>query len=343
MERHGSRRSRRQLVLGTAGAGLVVLGGCIGPLAGSQPPRPARRVGALWSSASDEVASTRFEAFRAALHSRGYVDGQNISFEARFADGNNSLAAERAAELISLPVDLILAVGGQAGRAAWNATHTIPIVQIAGNLVDEGKAASYARPGGNITGLASTFDGLGQKRLQLLKETLPALNRVAVLTNGAQLAVASRRASMITEAQRAAEALGVQIQVLDVRAAQDFDAAFAAILQEHAEALFPVDLAFLFDHQLRILAFAAQNRLPAIYGGRGFAEAGGLMSYGPNTLDLYERAATYVAKILDGTSPADLPIELPMRFDFVANLKTAAALGITFSNEILLQVTEVIQ
>src|SRR4051812_19509738 len=200
--------SRRQFVRGVSAsgavaAGLAVVAGCIGPLAGDHPPPPMRRVGVLWTTASDEVTTTRFEVFRAALRAGGYAEGQNVLFESRFTDGYDAQTPGLAAELVALPVDVILAAGGQAGRAASNATRTLPIVQVAGNPVDEGKAATYARPGGNLTGLASDSEGMLGKRLQLLKETLPALTRVAVLLNDAQ----PTAAAMTTETQRAADAL----------------------------------------------------------------------------------------------------------------------------------------
>jgi len=280
------------------------------------------------------------EAFQQGLRAHGLVEGHNIAIDYRWADGEAGRLPELAVELINLPVDVIVVVAVPAASAAKSATSTIPIV--ATNFADPvgtGLVASLARPGGNLTGLATdTGPAQAGKRLELLREAVPGVSRVAALwdPDPAQ----SRR---LSETQDAARALGVVVQAVPVRGPNDFDRALDAIVREQAEAIAVLGGPFLFENRTRIAEFAWQNRLPSMGGRREFADAGHLMAYGANFPDLARRAAVYVDKILKGAKPADLPIEQPMRFDFVVNLKTAQNLGITFPNEIMLQVTEVIQ
>jgi putative ABC transport system substrate-binding protein len=291
--------------------------------------------------ATNEVAQQgNSEAFAQGLQELGYVEGHNILIERRYAEGQVSRYPELVAELIQLPVDLIVAVGTLAIRAAKDATDTIPIVMVIANEpVRQGFVASFARPGGNLTGLTQINVQLTGKHLQLLKETAPGLSRVAFLWNPA----IPDRAYELQETEAAAQALALRVQPLEARTPEELEAAFDAAASGRSDGLLLQNSALHFAHQARIAALAARNHLPAMSGFPEFAAAGGLMGYGPNLADQFRRAASYVDKILKGTKPADLPVEQPMRFDFVVNMKTAQALGITFPNEIMLQVTEVIQ
>ena len=340
MERRGSRLSRRAFVVGAAGLGLVA--GC-GRLSW-QADAPARvpRLGFLTQGVPSEESRRRVLApFRQGLSEHGLVEGQNLAIAYRWADGGPERLAQPAAELVSDRVDVIVTVGTPAAYAARNATSTIPIVMLgASEPVRAGLVASLAQPGGNVTGLS--FDagpGLWGKRLQLLHAVVPGVSRVAVLWNPGE----SGLSDALGEATDAAHGLGIDAQVVPVRRVDDFDGAFKAIAGGRAGAMFMIGGPFFFVHRVRIADFALQNRLPSMQSGREYAEAGVLMAYGPRFPDLAHRGAAYVDKILKGAKPADLPVEQPMTFDFVVNLKTAQALGITFPNEILLQVTEVIQ
>jgi|SRR5437867_4962784 len=280
------------------------------------------------------------EAFRQGLREVGYVDGQNIVIEYRYAEGKAERLPDLAAELVSLKVDVIVAGGTPAPLAAKHATRTIPIVMAAaGDPVGSGLVASLARPGGNVTGLGALSPELGGKRLQLLKEVVPGVSRVAVLWNAANpYAVLVAR-----ETEAAARTLGVQAQSLEVRGPDDFENALPAAIRGGAGALIVVEDPLTFQYRMRIADFAARNRLPAIDGYREYAEAGALMAYGANLADLYRRAATYVDKILKGAKPADLPVEQPTKFELVINIKTAKALGLTIPPSLLLRADQVIE
>jgi putative ABC transport system substrate-binding protein len=278
------------------------------------------------------------DAFRQGLREHGYVEGHNLAVEWRFAEGGVEQLRDAADELVRLPVDVIVAQSTPAAAAARQATSTIPIVVAIGDPVGIGLAASLARPGGNVTGLTNLSTGLGGKRLELLRETMPGVVRVAVLwppDNPVKVA-------QWTETQGAARTLGIQLQSLEVGGPEDFEGAFAAAEQGHAEALIVFGDNLTAGYASQLADLAARSHLPAMYETRLLVDAGGLMAYGPSNLSLYRRAAYYVDRILKGASPADLPVEQPMTFDFVVNMKTAQALGITFPNEIMLQVTEVI-
>src|SRR5438132_6738971 len=299
------------------------------------------RLGLLIPSAVSAVAS-RLEAFRHGLRDLGYVEGRTITLEYRFADGQADRLPALVAELVQLPVDVLVVDGTVALRAAQHATTTVPIVMaVSGDPVGEGLVASLARPGGNITGLSSRAPEVSGKRLELLKEAVPQLSRVAALWH--------RDAPVgpyVKATQAAAQALGLQLQALAVGSPDEFDQAFAAMTREHADALVVLPSAQFFSHQHvaeRVAALAMTHRLPTMFGGREVTEAGGLMSYGPNYDDFYRRAAIYVDKILKGTKPADLPVEQPMKFELVINLKTAKALGITMPPSLLLLADEVIR
>src|SRR5437867_8146605 len=282
------------------------------------------------------------DAFRQGLRELGWVEGQNIVIDYRYAEGRVDRPPDLAAELVRLKVDLIVASAGtQAATAAKNATGTIPIVMIAvRDPVGTGLIASLARPGGNVTGV-SGYAGLEivAKQLELLKETVPKIRRVAILSNPTN----AYHQLAIREANVAARSLGVQLQLLEARGPNEFDGAFAAMAKERVGALLVVSDAMLNSHRTRLADLAARSRLPAAYGVREEVEAGGLMSYVPSILDSYRQAAPSVDRILRGAKPADLPVEQPMKFELVLNLKTAEALGLTIPPLILFQADEVIR
>jgi len=287
--------------------------------------------------------------FRQGLAELGYVEGQNLVIEYRYRKRQKvrqrlfDVAAPLAAELVGLKVDVIVTSASPSViRAAQRATSTIPIV-MTGSVVDPVKAGfveSLARPGGNITGLTNLASYLHAKRLQLLKEAFPRISRVAILWPLGQQKAAMK------EIQAVAQALKIQIQSVNVFGRLGLDgleSAFSAISREAPDALLVAQTYFMITHRARIIEFAAKKRLPAIYGGSRFADAGGLMFYGPNTNNLYRQAAIYVNKILKGAQPADLPIEQPRKFDLVINLKAAKARGLTIPPAVLLQATKVIK
>ena len=281
-----------------------------------------------------------YEAFRQQLHQLGYIEGQNIVFEYRPAEGRAERLPDFAAELVRLKVDVIVAGGTLGPQAAKHATGTIPIVlAAAGDPVGTGLVASLAKPGGNVTGLSNHSAELTGKRLQLTKEVVPGLSRVAVLWNAAN-PIAEL---VFKETEAAARTLGVQIQSLEVRSSDDFENALLAAVNGRAGALFVVDDPLVFRNRTRIAEFAARNRLPATAFYKQFAEAGGLMTFGASLADLYRRAAIFVDKILKGAKPADLPVEQPTKFELVINLKTAKALGLTIPPSLLQRADQVIE
>jgi putative ABC transport system substrate-binding protein len=290
---------------------------------------------------SRETAQDVANAFPRGLRDLGWVEGQNIVIDYRFADGNVDQLPDLAAELVRLRVDVIVAGAQAAVIAAKNATRTIPIVMfLAVDPVGSGLVASFARPGGNITGLTFTAGPeLYGKQLELLKNALPRVSRVAILVNPAN--PFSVRA--LREIEIAARALGLQRQVVEIRHPGELDNAFAALTAARPDAIFVTADSMLFQHRVRLAHLAAKSRLPAMSGLREHAEAGGLMAYGANLADLARRAATYVDKILKGAKPADLPIEQPTKFELVINMKTAKALGLTIPSSLLLQADQVIE
>jgi putative tryptophan/tyrosine transport system substrate-binding protein len=280
------------------------------------------------------------EAFRQGLREHGYVEGKNIVVDYRWADGNEQRLRAIVAELIRVKVDLIVASAPAAARAAKEAATTIPIVMVlVADPVAFGFVASLARPGGNVTGFAFLLPELSGKRLQLLKDAIPKLSRVAVLWNAAN----PYKAFDLKEVQAVAEALRVAVETLPVRGPDDFAHAFEAAIASGAGGLITLDDPFTIGHRTRIVSLALKYRLPALYGVRPFADAGGLMSYGPDRFDQNRRAATYVDKILRGAKPADLPVEQPMKFELVINLKTAKALGLTIPPSVLGRADQVIE
>jgi putative ABC transport system substrate-binding protein len=279
----------------------------------------------------------QWDAFRQTLRELGWVEGQNIILEFRPPAQEGDPYDDLAAELVHLKVDVIVATGTRAVRATKQATSTIPIVMSAApNPVEEGLVASLARPGGNVTGLSVMDVDLGGKRLEILKEIVPGASRVAVLWGPPQ-------EQQFHAVGAAARVLGVQILDLQVAQDDDLDHAFETASRDRAGAMFVLANVFTFGLRARVVDHALQHRLPAIYSLTSFAHAGGLVAYGPSDTEYYRRATVYVDKILKGAKPGDLPVEQPMKFELVINLKTAKALGVTFPPTILLQATEVIQ
>jgi putative ABC transport system substrate-binding protein len=275
------------------------------------------------------------------LRDLGYVEGQNIAIEQRFSEGKYEQLPALAAELVGLKVDVIVAPASQNPLAAKQATRTIPIVMTnAFDPVASGLVASLARPGGNVTGLS--FEASPQtigKQLELLKEIVPHVSRMAVLENPAN----PSHALYLGEAKVAARTLGVRLQTLEARGPDDFERAFTAIIRERAEALLVLEDGMFFLHQTRITDLAAKRHLPAVSGLREFTHAGGLESYAPSLRDNFRRAAYFVDRILKGAKPADLPVEQPTKFDLVINLKTAKVLGLTIPPSVLARADEVIE
>jgi putative ABC transport system substrate-binding protein len=274
------------------------------------------------------------------LRELGYIEGTNLTVERRFAAGRREKLSAFASELIALKPDLILTQGGQSAEAVSRATHDIPVVIIgAGDPVGAGIVEGLGRPGGNVTGVTEVSTELSAKRLQLLKEAVPAIARVAVLWNAADRAMNLR----YREIEAAAKAMQIAIRSIEVRDPEDFEAAFEVMRGEHPDAMFMVSDALTSLNRKRIIEFAAQTRLPAVYEYRELVDDGGLMAYGPNLRDLFARAAYYIDKILKGARPSDLPVEQPTKFELVINLKTAKALGVTVSPALLARADDVIE
>ena len=281
-----------------------------------------------------------WDYFRQALRDLGYVDGQNIIIEYRNAQGEPERLAQAARELASIPVDVIVEFGSTGAHAAKNATTTIPIVMISiGDPVRAGFVASLARPGGNMTGNTILGPDLSAKRIQILKEVLPSVSRPAFLWNPDN----ASNALIPQEYQAAMPKLGMSLILVPVRNTHEFDPAFAAMLREHADALLMTNDPFHQRHIQKILAFLAENRIPGMFQIKENVLAGGFMSYGASLPDLFRRGASYVHKILQGTRPADLPVEQPTKFELVINVKTAKAIGVTVPESILLRADEVIE
>jgi putative ABC transport system substrate-binding protein len=268
------------------------------------------------------------------------MEGKNITIESRHVAIRVGVLPDLVANLVLLKVDVIVAVGDAAISAAKHATSTIPIVMVASaDPVGSGLVASLARPGGNLTGLSALSPELSGKRLELLREAIPGASRIAVLMNPTNPA----KARNVREIQTVAQTLGVQLQTLEVRGPDEFEGAFAALTREHAEALLVLGDPMALTYRIRIVDLVAKGRLPAMYDLREFVEAGGLMAYGPSLPDLFRRAAYYVDRILKGAKPGDLPVEQPVKFELVINLKTTKTLGLSLPPSLLFQANEVIQ
>jgi putative tryptophan/tyrosine transport system substrate-binding protein len=308
------------------------------PAAESRAAGDGSRIGFLFYGAPGR--SPEIDAFRQGLRDLGYVEGQNITTEYRFADGRLGRLPELAAELVRLKVDVIVTPGTPASMAAKKATSTIPIV-FAGvaDALGAGLVASVARPGGNATGLTSISAALSGKRLELLKLVAPKATRVAVLYNPAD----QSNVLVLTQLQESSRALGLTLLPLAVRGPGEFAGAFASMAREHAQALFVAAGALTTEHRKSLVGLADKSRIPAMWGERQFVEAGGLMSYAVNFYDEIRRAATYVDKILKGAKPADLPVEQPTMFELIINLKTAKALGLSIPSSLLSRADQIIE
>jgi putative ABC transport system substrate-binding protein len=283
------------------------------------------------------------EAFRRGLRDLGYVEGRHFVMEFRGAGGQIERFSAVAAELVALKVDVIVAGGTIMTRAAMEATRTIPIVcPVAGDAVADGLVTSLARPGGNVTGLSLVGVELVAKRLELFKLAIPGISRLAVLRQPGALPEGTEKA-VLKEYESAARALGLQLQFAEVRRADDLEKAFSDVAKGRANAVALVGGAMFFDARRRIVGLAARHRLPAVYSGKEFVIAGGLMSYGVDLADMHRRAATYVDKILKGAKPGDLPMEQPTKFEMVINLKGAKAIGLTLSPAVLSRADEVVE
>jgi ABC-type uncharacterized transport system substrate-binding protein len=305
--------------------------------ADAQQPEKIPRIGIL-SPGSSAMASVRDDIFRQGLRELGYIEGKNVAVEARYAEGKQDRLHDFARELIKLKVDVIVTATTPGVLAAKKTTTTIPIVFAgAGDPVRAGLVSSLARPGGNVTGLSILNPELEGKRLELLKETFPKIVRVAYLWDP------GNPGTGLIEMQAAAPALGLKLQPLEVRSAKDFDGAFESISRDQVQAITVAAVPIISINQKRIVDFAAKHRLPSIYPYGEFIDSGGLMFYGISFADLYRRAATYVDKILKGAKPADLPVEQPIKFELVVNLKTAKQIGLTIPPNVLARADRVIR
>ena len=327
---------------------FIVGGGALlaGPIAAdAQQPAKVARIGVLATTGSLALPEARvsLDVLRRGLREHGYVEGQNLLIEYRPGEGNLDRLPGLAMELVRLKVDVIVAGATPAALAAQQATTTIPIIAVAmGDPVRDGLVASLARPGGNITG--STFLGpeLVPKRMELLRETLPRMSRVAVLWHPGAFGERTMK-DLLSQAEAAARTLGMQLQLVDVQASDELDRAFSTMTGARADSLFVFPSAMLFSERRRIVGLAEKHRLPSMYNAREFVEIGGLIGYGANIPDLSRRAATSVDRILKGAKPGDLPVEQPTKFELVINLKTATALGVAIPPPLLQRADEVIQ
>jgi putative ABC transport system substrate-binding protein len=325
--------SRRKFLRAAASSFIITL-----PLAvGAEPAVRVARIGFLGSGSDNPIS----EPFRQGLRELGWVQGQNVLIDYRFAEGSIERLPDLAAELIQRNVDVIVAVATPSSLAAKRATRTIPVVMVAaGDPVAAGLVTNLARPDGNVTGLS--FDVNLEsftKSLELFKQASPNSRRVAVLINPANPAQHLAEKNLRVAAQH----LGIQLHVLEARGPEEFDAAFAVMSKDGLAGVLVVTDPIYVSNRARLAELALKHRLPSMHGVRAYVEAGGLMSYGPNIADLYRRASAYVDKILRGAKPRDLPVEQPSKFELIINLKTAKALGLTIPQAVLLRADEVIQ
>jgi putative ABC transport system substrate-binding protein len=310
-----------------------------GTFADAQQPKKVPRIG--WLSGGDPNSTrSQVEGFAQGLRELGYVEGQNIILEHRWAEGKSDRYPVLAGELVHLRVDVIVTLGTQATLAAKQATNTIPIVAGgAGDLIGEGLVASLARPGGNVTGLTNIDPDLSAKRLQLLKDAFPKVARVAVLFHGGP----GGDQEELSETQTAARALRIQIQPLQVKEPSQFQSRYAAMTKERVDALVIFHGSFTGFHRRELIELAVKHRLPTMCGSPVWSPDGGLISYGHDRHDQLRRAATYVDKILKGTKPADLPVQQPTKFELIINLKTAKQIGVTIPPNVLARADKVIK
>jgi len=333
MGHHGLRGGARAIALA-----LAVIGAT--SHAEAQPAAKVYRVGGLVDGAA-AAPRTRplLEAFLQGLRDLGWVEGRNLALDIRFTEGSPDRLAPLAAELVARNPDVLVGGGTGPTLALVHATSTIPIVTFSSDAVASGLVANLAHPGGNVTGLSNLSPELGGKRLQILKEIVPTLTRVALVGNSAN----PPTRQLVKETEQAARTLGVATIAVDVRGPKDFDTASAAISQSRAEGMLVSFDPATFVQLQRIVDFARERRLPAVYGIREFADAGGLLSYGVSLADLFRRAATYVDRILRGASPAALPVEQPTKFELIVNLRAAKALGLAVPSSVLARADEVIE
>jgi len=324
---------------------ITLLGGsAVGwPLAGSAQTQPKiPRVGYAFFGTPTSTKPV-VELFRQALRELGYVEGQTILLELRWAEGRVERTPELVAELVGLKVDVLVAPSNNTALAAKNATQTIPIVMMANDPVGFGLIGSLSRPGGNVTGVSFYYEAITEKRLELLKEMVPGLARVGVLRNPMLPGTPISLKEFAKETEVAAQRLGVALEALEVRGPEDFEAAFATAKQRNAQALIDNEGTLTLVHRSRITALAASNRLPVMYGFREFPDAGGLMSYGVSIPAVNGRVASFVDRILKGAKPADLPVEQTTKFELVINVKVAKALGLTVPPLLLTFADELIE
>jgi putative ABC transport system substrate-binding protein len=325
----------RRVFIGTLTGGLLAA-----PLAAeAQQAGRVPRVGFLSAGSRSDSVQRVVDEFRQGLRELGYVEGQTIAIEYRWAEGKEERLPDLASELVHLKVDVIVATIAAAVRAAKHATKAIPIVMVVNDPVAAGFVASVARPGGNITGLSMMSPEVVGKQLELLTQVVPKISRVAVLANPAN----PGNAAQLRQAEVVARALGMRLQPLEAHSPSEIDRAFAAMTRERAGALLVLLDPILAREREQIADLAAKGHLPAMYALRLHVEVGGLIAYGANIFDLYRRTAIYVDKILKGAKPGDLPVEQPTKFELVINLKTAKALGLTIPPSLLQRADEVIQ
>jgi len=321
---------------------LAVAFAMCGAVAQAQQPKKVTRIGYL-SSQDPAYESARAEGIRLALRDLGYIEGQNIAIDYRYSEGKTDRAPELAAELVRLKVDILVVAGGIHWiRAAKDATKTIPVVMagVGNDPVEAGLIESLARPGGNVTGLTNLTGKLAGKRLELLKEAVPKLARVAVLY---EPATPANLIEVNEDLPVAARALNLTVKPWEVRAASDFDRVFAALNKQRPDGLYVAGSPLTNANQKRIVSFALKSRLPSMYSGQEAVDAGGLMYYGADLADSYRRVAYYVDRILKGAKPADLPVEQPTKFELVINLKTAKQIGLTIPPNVLARADKVIR
>ena len=319
-------------------AAALALGLLAAPLAAdAQPPRKHFRIGFLEPGA---VRPLPWQAFRERLRELGYVEGQTVAFEVRWADGHLDRLHQLAAELVRLKVDVVVTAGSPAARAAKNATTSIPIVMATGgDPVGLGLVATLARPGGNVTGLTTLSRELSGKRLEMIKEALPRVARMGLLWHRtSDIDALTKR-----ETEEAAQTLGMPLKAHGVDGPADFERALSAIVADRAGAVLVATSPMFFGHRRQLAELALKHRLPTIFAFREYADAGGLMAYGPSYTELYQRAAGYVDRVLKGARPADLPVEQPTKFELTINLKTLKALGLTIPPAVLARADEIIR
>jgi putative ABC transport system substrate-binding protein len=342
---------RQQAIVRTKTMKTIFLTLCaiLSALCGSaqaQQPKKVPRIGFLFNTSST-ADSARFEAFRQALRELGYVEGKTILFEYRFAEGKFDRLPDLAAELVRLNVDIIVVAGGRSTAAAKKATATIPIVVAsAGDLLRAGLVASLAKPGGNITGSTVSSADVSGKRLELLRETVPQATRVAVLWHpspGDRPGGITTDWDEVLETESEARRVGVKIQSVEVKDANGIESAYAVMTKQQAKAVIFIRGSFTEFHRKRLVGLALKHRLPSLCEVAGWASDGCLMSYGPEELYPWGRAAVFVDKILKGTKPADIPVEQPKKFEFIINLKTAKQIGLTIPPNVLARADTVIK